>query len=1036
MAEGSRGGWREAGDRVVASDPGLNRLRMAVSAAVAMSSALGLEYGFARVTHAGAQGTLVAMLLGTIMAMMGSMALSGSAFWPKARTAVFFPVAIGAGMLVGVAVAGRTDLMLCAFVAVMFAAVYVRRFGMAFFFYGFMFWMGYFFAAFLGATLSAVPGMLYAVCVATAWILLLSATVLRTNPRRTLGRVRGAFGARSRAVAAACADLLEDAAAGAADPRRTARLRRRLHARQLRLAEAALMIEGWSADPGALPAGWSGPALRRRLLDAHLAVDALAEAALLLEPLAADGGLAATAAGIARLVARRQYRAAERAARPLLRVSGTPQDDGYWPAQHLAAAVVEFVTLADEPPQEPHRPPPADGADPGDGVRLADDAVQFEPAVVLTQGMLPGSAAVAGDVAARGHRWNPLSRASLTTRQAIQVAVAGSLAIVAGRELSEARYYWAVLAAFIAFAGTATRSETTIKAVNRVLGTLVGLGAGIGFAHLTAGHTMWVLVVIVASMSCGFYLVNVSYGSMIFFVTIMVSQLYSVLHEFSAGLLVLRLEETSLGAAIGIAVALVVLPTSTRDTVGTARQRFFTALGEVLTASAARLRPDDPGQPAPPAGSSAVSDAELDALTRVLDHRLQQLALVARPLTRPMVWRNDPRAVRHRLTLFAAVTRHSRALAMAPRRLPESARSGPLATACLALAEATESLAGHPVAPARPAPEVESRLAAAESALLAHRPRCLGAQLPPYTRPLVHLRQLLHELAAAPGASGAERPAPPVPPAGRPVRDDAGVRRLADDELAIGGLVVGGAGTPLGQAALAVTDPDGRQLGRAVSHVDGRFAIGVPRRGSYLLIGSADGHAPRAVTVAVDGRPFEVRVALGRLGGLSGAVRDAVTGEPLPAAELTVTDAGGREVARGAAAPDGGFRFPVLPAGGYTLAVSAPGHRPATVPVEVADGGTPSCDVRLAPGPRIGGTVRGRSGTPLVEARVTLIDTQGNLVGSAVTDRDGHYRFPGLCPGDYTMIARGYFPASGSLTVPNGGRAALDVYLGEVRYNE
>ncbi|MFJ8097837.1 hypothetical protein [Streptomyces griseofuscus] len=64
------------------------------------------------------------------------MALSGTGVWTKVRTAVFFPPAIGIGMLAGVAVAGRTDLMLCGFVAVMFVAVFVRRFGMAFFFYG------------------------------------------------------------------------------------------------------------------------------------------------------------------------------------------------------------------------------------------------------------------------------------------------------------------------------------------------------------------------------------------------------------------------------------------------------------------------------------------------------------------------------------------------------------------------------------------------------------------------------------------------------------------------------------------------------------------------------------------------------------------------------------------------------------------------------------------------------------------------------------------------------------------------------------
>ncbi|MEU1659042.1 hypothetical protein ABZ527_23360 [Streptomyces griseofuscus] len=70
-----------------------------------------------------------------------------------------------------------------------------------------------------------LPALLSAVGVATGCVLLLSLTVLRTNPRRTLRRVREAFGARARAVARASAELL------AADPRHHARLRRRLHAR-------------------------------------------------------------------------------------------------------------------------------------------------------------------------------------------------------------------------------------------------------------------------------------------------------------------------------------------------------------------------------------------------------------------------------------------------------------------------------------------------------------------------------------------------------------------------------------------------------------------------------------------------------------------------------------------------------------------------------------------------------------------------------------------------------------------------------------
>ncbi|MGH3379193.1 MAG: FUSC family protein [Actinoallomurus sp.] len=739
-------GWTsETWDRVVASDPGLQRLRMALSAATAMATALGVEYEFAMVTHAGPKGVLVAMLLGTVIAMMGSMALTGTQAWPKVRTAALFPIAIGAGLLPGSLVAGHAHWMLAVFVAVMFLAVYIRRFGMAFFFYGFMIWMGYFFAVFLDARPADLPGLLAAVAVSTVWILLLSVTVLRTNPRRTLRRVRRAFDARARAVARVCADLLET---GPADERARARTLRTLHSRQLRLAETALIIEGWSGEEGALPQGWSAPALRRRLLDAHAAIDELATAAESL--VLARGRLAAEAARIAGHLARREYRTAEQLARALLALDQVraqdlaAQDDHDCYAQHLANAALEFTALAargDEPPD-------------------AEDAEEFSPAVTLALGVLPGSPAVADDVAARGS-WNPLSRMSLTSRQAVQVAVAGTLAIIIGRQISETRYYWAVIAAFIAFTGTATRSETFIKAGNRVLGTLLGLGAGVALVHLTAGHTMWVLVAVVASMSMGFYLVNVSYACMIFFVTIMVSQMYSALHEFSAGLLVLRLEETAAGAAVGVAVALLVLPTSTRDTVHAARNQYFTALADLLRVTAAHLNgerpeivpvaPSEPQDAADDDGEPADS-TDLDALMRTLDLRLRQLALVARPLTRslgrPLIWRNNPRVVRHRLTLHADLNRQIRALALQSRRSAHRAPDAELAGACDALAGAASALAGVVPASGHPVAEVAQPLATAESLLLSREPTDATGLLPLMTR----MRWLLNELAVLPPA--------------------------------------------------------------------------------------------------------------------------------------------------------------------------------------------------------------------------------------------------------------------------------------------
>ena len=667
----------EVRDRMVASDPGLSRLWSAASATFAMASGLAVEFGFALLTGADAMGTLIAMLLGAVVSMMGAMALGSGSAWAKARTAAFFPVAFGIGMVAGALVGDNTDLMLAVFVLVMFAAVYVRRFGVDYFFYGFMGWMGYFFAAFLHTTLSMLPGLLITVIVATVWVLLLSITVLRVNSAKTLHRVVRAFDARARAVARATADLLS-----CTDSRRIDRLQRRLHARLAGVTEAALMVEGWSAEPGALPADRSPSRLRRKLIDAQHALDQLVTSAEAL----VGTDQAPAAARVADRLARHDDTGAAELAYVLV-------------DEHFAVAVTEFVAVAS-------------GSD-----DVADDVLdEFEASIALAFGALPGSPAVAKDVPARGGHWNPLARLDMTTRQAIQVAVAGGLAILAGSALSPSRYYWAVIAAFVMFAGTATRTEAFVKGLNRVVGTMIGLIASVVFAEITAGSTAAVLTVIIGSMFLGFYLIRVSYLYMIFFVTVMVGQLYSVLHEFSTDLLVLRLEETAIGATIGFLVALVVMPLSTKDTIRSARDAVLNALAELLDAAADRR--------------------DLDAPSRTLDTKLWQLSLVARPFIQTVPGGNVSPRTRHRLALYASLGMHARAL-----RRPDPQ----LAPACRALADAVRQLIAAPVGAVQPA--AEGPLAAADAALFT-----AGV---PASRPLIHIRHVLRELSGIPLGGGA-----------------------------------------------------------------------------------------------------------------------------------------------------------------------------------------------------------------------------------------------------------------------------------------
>ncbi len=646
----------DALDRLVASDPGLNRLRTAGRGVVSMGSALGLERLFAGYTGAGTRGALIAMLLGAIVGMLGSLGLSAGTRVDRALTALTFPPAIGIGMTIGAAVSTDTDLLLGVFVVVLFVAVYIRRFGQRFFFAGFMIWLGYFFASFLGATYGELPRLVSDTALAAAWVLLLSLTVLHGNSARTLRTTLRAFTSRAQSVAEAAADLLT---------RDTRKARRRLARQQRRLDESALLIEGQLAD-GAAAGPRSAAELRRLLVDAQLAVDELALATQRVvreSPTADASGLRA----VLRLFAGGRVANAARMAHELESRLDGADEELRRAVRRTAAAVVEYARCVERWSQ----PADVDEA----------DAETFEPSVTTPMGNLPSSAAVVGQVEARGASWNPLARLPLTTRQAIQVALAGGLAIAAGRALSEQRYYWAVIAAFITFTGTATRAETFLKASNRVIGTAAGLGVAIVLANLTAGSDWAALTVILGSIFFGFYLRQVSYAYMIFFITIMVAQLYSVLHEFTDALLVLRLEETGIGAGAGVLVGLFVLPLDTRDASRLARGNLYEGLAELLRAAADRL-----------GGSDDSAHDDLDRLARTIDGHLHQLRQILQPLTNPLALRSDGDRIRERISLYTLAASTARRVASAARRATETAPER-LAEAAGALADASEALA-------------------------------------------------------------------------------------------------------------------------------------------------------------------------------------------------------------------------------------------------------------------------------------------------------------------------------------------------------
>lgn len=244
----------------------------------------------------------------------------------------------------------------------------------------------------------------------------------------------------------------------------------------------------------------------------------------------------------------------------------------------------------------------------------------------------------------------------------------------------------------------------------------------------------------------------------------------------------------------------------------------------------------------------------------------------------------------------------------------------------------------------------------------------------------------------------------------------------------VSGFVRGAESALVPRAAVTLISPAGHQLGRSVAQADGSYTVDAPGSGSYVLIASADGFQPQASAIVVGEEPVAYDILLSGTSGLTGLVRDAETGAPVEDAVVIVTDVRGEVLATGKTGEVGSFDFTELVPGQVTVAVNATGHRPAALPVEIGGTGVTRVDVDLLAGAHLQGTVRAPHG-PLADARVTLVDPAGNVVGTATTGTDGAYAFTDLDGGDYTVIATGYPPVATSLTVDGGGVDGHDIEL-------
>lgn len=240
-------------------------------------------------------------------------------------------------------------------------------------------------------------------------------------------------------------------------------------------------------------------------------------------------------------------------------------------------------------------------------------------------------------------------------RRAAQAALATGSALAVGAMISPAHPYWAAMPAYAVLQNS--DGETRVRALERILGTVLGAFAGFALAALTM-NTPWVdvLLIAVCVFAMGFAR-GVSAGWQTVWQTALFALLYDVLGRLDLEVVHIRLVETAVGAIIAAVVAAAVLPLRTRARVLSSMAEAVASTGRVASLALSRLAGD------------RVPDEEIAAAQFAMMESVSHASEAATPV------RRDPGSLRRsgveaQLTALWAAAAAARQLAISARRSP------------------------------------------------------------------------------------------------------------------------------------------------------------------------------------------------------------------------------------------------------------------------------------------------------------------------------------------------------------------------------
>ncbi len=236
--------------------------------------------------------------------------------------------------------------------------------------------------------------------------------------------------------------------------------------------------------------------------------------------------------------------------------------------------------------------------------------------------------------------------------------------------------------------------------------------------------------------------------------------------------------------------------------------------------------------------------------------------------------------------------------------------------------------------------------------------------------------------------------------------------RVVDDS----GAAVPGALVSVETAASAWPRQYGDPLGyETVTDAEGRFAVEGLESGAYDVTARLMGLAPGEHRDVASGRK-DLVLKLSQGARLTGTVRDAATGKPVPSFTLGVHTKRGpiQQVPFAQHSfidAQGRYELAGMPPGSYAVQAAAHGYAPSEANVGVTEGasGAVTADFSLSRGAKMTGrVVEDGSGKPLERARISVegLGTSAPLSVryDALTDARGDFTLEGLPPGEVSLF--------------------------------